>query len=223
MTRPATDVGEDLRRAAGLLGLLAVVVALRYVAIRANTADAILIGFGFGAALVGVAAIARARAGVAGSGEPAREHEPAREQRRTGTRLAGGIVRSCAIGLAGGGVLIGLALAGQLAGGAPALPPPFRADLFGAWAVATIVVATGEEAVLRGVIFDRLIRGAGVWPAILITSLAFALIHVPFYGWRIVPLDLGVGIWLAGLRLASGGILAPSIAHAVGDLATWWL
>jgi len=217
MTGPATGVGEDLRRAAGLLGLLAVVVALRYVAIRANTADAILIGFGFGAALVGVAAIARARAGVAGSGEPARE------QRRTGTRLAGGIVRSCAIGLAGGGVLIGLALAGQLAGGAPALPPPFRADLFGAWAVATIVVATGEEAVLRGVIFDRLIRGVGVWPAILITSLAFALIHVPFYGWRVVPLDLGVGIWLAGLRLASGGILAPSIAHAVGDLATWWL
>lgn len=59
--------------------------------------------------------------------------------------------------------------------------------------------------------------------AIAVTSLAFALIHVPLYGWHVVPLDLGVGVWLAGLRLASGSVAAPAIAHALADLATWWM
>ena len=47
--------------------------------------------------------------------------------------------------------------------------------------------------------------------------------HVPFYGWHVVPLDLGVGVFLAGLRLASGSVAAPAIAHIVADLATWWV
>jgi len=47
--------------------------------------------------------------------------------------------------------------------------------------------------------------------------------HVPLYGWHVVPLDLGVGIFLGGLRLAGGGWAGPAIAHAVADLATWWL
>jgi membrane protease YdiL (CAAX protease family) len=220
MAAPVAGVGPDLRRAAWLLGALAVVVALRYVAIQAGTADAIVIGFGFGAALAGLAAIARS--GARGAPEPGAGGR-ARDRWWTGVGPARDVARRAAIGLAGGAVLVGLALIGQAAAAAAPLPPPFRADLLGPWAVATIVVATGEEGVLRGAIFDRLIRGAGLWPAILITSLAFALIHVPFYGWRVVPLDLGVGIWLAGLRLASGGILAPSIAHSLADLATWWL
>ena len=55
------------------------------------------------------------------------------------------------------------------------------------------------------------------------TAVLFALMHVPLYGWHVVPLDLGVGLWLAGLRLATGGVAAPAIAHTVADLATWWL
>ena len=55
------------------------------------------------------------------------------------------------------------------------------------------------------------------------TSVVFALLHVPLYGWHVVPLDLGVGLWLAGLRLISGGVAAPAVAHVVADLATWWL
>jgi len=33
------------------------------------------------------------------------------------------------------------------------------------------------------------------------TSVLFALIHVPIYGWHVVPLDVGVGLWFGGLRL----------------------
>jgi len=199
----------DLVWAAALLALLAGVVALRYLAIEAALADPILIGLGFGVALAGVAAIGALSATGAMSGTSA-------------TRPASW-PRTIALGLLGGGALVALALAGQAAASLPQLPTLIRGDAFVPWGIATIVVATGEEAVLRGVLFDRLTRGSGIWLAILITSLAFALMHVPFYGWRVVPLDLGVGIWLAGLRLASGGIVAPSIAHAVADLATWWL
>jgi hypothetical protein len=43
------------------------------------------------------------------------------------------------------------------------------------------------------------------------------------YGWTAVPLDLAVGVWLGGLRLATGGVAAPATAHALADLAYWWL
>jgi len=198
----------DLGWTGALLGLLGAVVAARYVAFRAGLADPILIGLGFGLALAGVAAIGAL--GAARSGLPLARATPP-------------LARRVAIGLAGGAALVGLALVGHAVAGLPQVPALIRGDAFVPGSVATIVVATGEEAVLRGVLFDRLSRGSGFWLAILITSLAFALMHVPFYGWRVVPLDLGVGIWLAGLRLASGGILAPSIAHAAADLATWWL
>jgi hypothetical protein len=47
--------------------------------------------------------------------------------------------------------------------------------------------------------------------------------HVPLYGWGVVPLDFGVGFWFAGLRLTGGGVAAPTIAHVIADLSTWWL
>ena len=74
-----------------------------------------------------------------------------------------------------------------------------------------------------GRLFDALRRAGGIAPAILITTVAFALLHLPLYGWHVVPLDLAVGLAFAGLRLATGGLAAPAAAHAVADLATWWL
>jgi hypothetical protein len=59
--------------------------------------------------------------------------------------------------------------------------------------------------------------------AVVATSLVFALIHVPLYGWHVVPLDLGVGLLLGGLRLVTGGVTAPAAAHTIADVATWWL
>ena len=49
------------------------------------------------------------------------------------------------------------------------------------------------------------------------------MLHVPLYGWHVVPLDLGVGLFLGGLRLLTGGAVAPAVAHTVADLATWWI
>jgi membrane protease YdiL (CAAX protease family) len=100
--------------------------------------------------------------------------------------------------------------------GRPAAP-------FLSWAAVTVLVAAAEEALLRGVLFDGLERRGGLALAVVVTTAVFAVMHVPLYGWHVVPLDLAVGLVLAGLRLSTRTIVAPAAAHAVADLATWWI
>jgi membrane protease YdiL (CAAX protease family) len=205
MTAAAAPIGVRAPAAAarwlvpaGLLVALGAIVGLRWWATRAGLGP-LAIGTAFGLALGSVALARAARPGL-----------PA--------------ARSVAIGVAVG---LGLALitlasssvAGLGAGtllGRPQVP-------FVAWAAITILVASAEEALLRGRLFDAVRRAGGQVPAMLVTTVAFALMHVPLYGWHVVPLDLAVGLALGGLRLATGGIAAPAAAHAVADLATWWL
>ena len=91
------------------------------------------------------------------------------------------------------------------------------------WVLVTSLVATAEELVLRGSLWRWAAESAGDMAALLLTSLLFALIHVPVYGWSVVPLDVGVGLIFGGLRLWFGGSAAPAAAHVVADLATWWI
>ncbi len=138
----------------------------------------------------------------------------------TGLRPAsprpGAIVR----GIAGGLVLVVVATVAHPVSGLPMAPTPVPLV---PWAVVTILVATAEEAILRGALFDSLFEAGGVASAIVLTSLVFAVMHVPLYGWHVVPLDLGVGLVLGGLRILSGGIAAPAVAHAIADLVTYRL
>ena len=179
----------------GLVTVLAVVVGLRWAATRAGL-DALAVGGLFGLALVGVA------------------------WRRPNRPLA----RNVAIGVVAGLALVGLtSLGAALAGNnlpsglgrpaAPLLP----------WAAVTIVVATGEEALIRGRLYDATRRAGGTVTAIVLTTIAFGLLHVPLYGWHVVPLDLAVGLGFGGLRLLTRGVATPAAAHAVADLSTWWL
>ncbi|HKB28537.1 MAG TPA: CPBP family glutamic-type intramembrane protease [Candidatus Limnocylindrales bacterium] len=186
---------RDWLRAAGLLGGLAAIVAARLATTIAATSSELVIGLVFGIALISL--------GIVG-----------------GRRLVRPTLAAIPIGLAGGAMLVGLALVARAGGAGPSLAP---AAAFAPWAGVTLLVAGGEELVLRGALFTVLERAAGVAVALAVTSLAFALMHVPLYGWHVVPLDLGVGIFLGGLRLAGGGWAGPAIAHAVADLATWWL
>lgn len=94
---------------------------------------------------------------------------------------------------------------------------------FTGWALATAVVATAEEAFLRGALFDALERWRGSDLAVVGAAVAFALLHVPLYGWHVVPLDFAVGLALGALRLATGTWTAPALAHVGADLAGWWL
>ena len=185
--------GRVVRPVFILAGLVGI-VGLRWEATVRGAAGAIVVGLVFGVGLLVVALVGGWR--------------PAPERRS-----------SVGIGAAGGALLVVLAVATR-SSQVPWLAP---AAAFAPWVMATILVATAEEIVLRGALFDELDRGLGTVGAVLVTSVVFALMHVPLYGWQVVPLDLGVGLWLAGLRLATGGIVAPATAHAIADLATWWL
>ena len=189
-----------------VLGLSGI-VGVRWAGTRAGL-DPLALGLAFGAALV---ALAWAR-----SAHPA--HLPGPPRRTLPA------ARDIAIGVAVGLGLVALTSLGAAVAGSN-LPPGLArpAAPFLPWAAITILVASGEEALLRGRLFDATRRAGGTPAAIALTTVAFALLHVPLYGWHVVPLDLGVGLLFAGLRLSTRGVAAPAAAHAVADLATWWV
>jgi membrane protease YdiL (CAAX protease family) len=131
------------------------------------------------------------------------------------TRLTRGVLA----GLAGAAVLCVPAAIRHVALGGIVAPN----DGYARWAVFVVIVAVAEEALLRGSLFRAIEQRAGGAAAIAITSVAFGLLHAPVYGWGVVPLDIAVGVWLGTLRAVTGTVAAPAVAHAVADLAGWWL
>jgi len=101
-----------------------------------------------------------------------------------------------------------------------AVKPLHDATGFLPWALAVVVVAGVEEVFLRGTLFDALPQPR---VAVVVSALAFALLHVPMYGWGAVPLDLAVGVVLGGLRLEAGTAAAPVVTHVGADLVGWFL
>ncbi|MGB8650952.1 MAG: CPBP family intramembrane glutamic endopeptidase [Mycobacteriales bacterium] len=91
------------------------------------------------------------------------------------------------------------------------------------WAAAVIVVATAEEVYLRGTLYDAVEQLAGARAAIGVGAVCFALLHVPLYGWHVLPLDLAVGVVLGGLRQAAGTPSAPAVTHVGADLVGWFV
>jgi membrane protease YdiL (CAAX protease family) len=122
------------------------------------------------------------------------------------------------IGVAGAAVLCLPPLISKLAAGSAVPTAPGLA-----WVGVVSLVAVAEEMLLRGALYDQLLSWRGQNWAIGLTTVAFSLLHVPLYGWHVLVLDLAVGIWLGTLRAVSGTVAAPAIAHALADLAGWWL
>ena len=131
----------------------------------------------------------------------------------------GPLRRQLAVGSAGAAVLCAVPLVVHLRTPGGPLPP---AELPG-WTAVVAAVAVAEEAFLRGALWTAAQRWGGEITALTLTTGAFALLHVPLYGWAALPLDLAVGLLLGGLRMAAGGWGAPALAHTLADLAGWWL
>lgn len=91
------------------------------------------------------------------------------------------------------------------------------------WAAVVTLVAVAEELFLRGALFEAAVRWRGEREAIVLTAVAFSLLHVPVYGWHVALLDLAVGVVLGVLRVVAGSVSAPALAHVLADLAGWWL
>jgi membrane protease YdiL (CAAX protease family) len=128
-------------------------------------------------------------------------------------------LRPVVIGMAGAVVLCVPAALRHVLAGRDVLP----LDGYLSWALIVTIVAVAEESLLRGSLFTVLERRHGTAAAITVTSVAFALLHAPVYGWAVVPLDLAVGVWLGALRTVAGSVIAPAVAHTAADLAGWWL
>ena len=94
---------------------------------------------------------------------------------------------------------------------------------FARWAVVVAIVAAAEEVFLRGALYDAVRDAFDERAAILAGALAFAALHVPLYGWHVVPLDVVVGLVLGELRRATGTAAAPAVTHVGADLAAWFL
>jgi membrane protease YdiL (CAAX protease family) len=101
--------------------------------------------------------------------------------------------------------------------------PVHGTDGFVTWAAVVTVVATAEEVFLRGTLYDAVDDLAGAVPAVVVGAVCFALLHVPLYGWHVLPLDLAVGLVLGGLRQSTGTPAAPAVTHVGADLVGWFL
>ncbi len=128
-------------------------------------------------------------------------------------------LRQVGYGLVGAAVLCVPAALRHVVDGRTVLP----LDGYLSWALVVAVVAVAEEALLRGSLFTAVERRRGTAVAVVVTSVAFALLHAPVYGWGVVPLDFAVGVWLGTLRVVSGSVAAPAVAHVLADLAGWWV
>lgn len=127
-------------------------------------------------------------------------------------------LRAALLGLAVAAVLCLPSLVGH------ALHPGVRpGGSYWRWALVVTVVATAEEAFLRGALWTAVRDWRGETWALLVSAVAFMALHLPLYGWGSAPLDLAVGLVLGVLRERTGGWAAPAITHVAADLAAWWL
>ncbi len=127
--------------------------------------------------------------------------------------------RSVAIGVLGGIILCLPSLLHRIGAGIGHRPE----GNFLTWGIVVTIVALTEEGFLRGTLFDAVCEWKGSNMAVIIGAIAFTILHIPLYGWYIVPLEFVVGLWLGILRASSDSPLAPGIAHVAADLAGWWL
>ena len=94
-----------------------------------------------------------------------------------------------------------------------------------------LVVSLGplvEELLFRGVLLSALLQRWGSAAAIGLSSVAFALAHLPGLGWKLYALPglLLLALALAWLRLRSGSIWPSVIGHGANNLlavAAWFV
>ena len=87
------------------------------------------------------------------------------------------------------------------------------ASLWKLWLVMAITPAICEELLFRGLIFSGL-RRYGAWPAIVISSLLFALAHASIY--RLLP-TFCLGLLLGYVVLRTGSIYCSMLIHALNN------
>jgi membrane protease YdiL (CAAX protease family) len=104
-----------------------------------------------------------------------------------------------------------LIVARTMAGPVPPLPTGAVAVLLGA------VAAVAEEAFFRKLVYGAL-APSGTAVAVVVSAMAFALVHVPLYGGAVFWVDFGAGLVLGWQRWASGFWAAPASTHVAANV-----
>jgi membrane protease YdiL (CAAX protease family) len=107
-----------------------------------------------------------------------------------------------------------------------ALRPRDAVDALASIVAIAVFPAVCEEIVLRGALLPGLRRWLGAAGGVLATALVFGLIHVdqvPGGTWEFfrVPFTVVVGAVLGALRLWTGSLLPPILAHAALNTITF--
>lgn len=139
--------------------------------------------------------------------------------RLTGRRIALGDApgRALALGtaLGLGGIGAALALANVAGSTQLGLPPQTATRLLVTGSLLVLLQALAEEIYFRGWLQPALAAEWGRWPALLVSSAAFALLH--FINATSDPMGLLnlalTGLWLGLLAERSGGVALPVAAH----------
>lgn len=84
--------------------------------------------------------------------------------------------------------------------------------------VVVVLAPLSEELVFRGFIYAGLRRWLGKWPAVMLASLAFTLVHLQFH-WALFFQIMLLGIILALLYERTRNLLVPILAHGVYNFA----
>jgi membrane protease YdiL (CAAX protease family) len=98
---------------------------------------------------------------------------------------------------------------------AVAAVPPMPATL--ATGFMAIGAAAAEELFFRRFLYGAL-AGWGATIAVVVSAVAFALVHIPAYGTAVFPIDLAAGFVLSWQRWATGSWVSPGVSHAAANL-----
>ncbi len=77
-----------------------------------------------------------------------------------------------------------------------------------------------EELLFRGAMFSAMLRRWGIWPAIIVPSLLWGLLHIQYEWWYVASVA-GSGVILAIVRWKSGSIWVPLGLHAAFNLGDY--
>jgi hypothetical protein len=94
------------------------------------------------------------------------------------------------------------------------------APMFGSCSLADLafvcaMAGLGEEFLFRGLVQDVTVGWLGVVAGVIVTSVLFGLAH-PFTV-AYVLIAAVIGVYMSWLRIATGGLLAPIVAHGLYD------
>ena len=100
------------------------------------------------------------------------------------------------------------------------LGPLLRHGRWWHWALLAAVAGWGEEAMFRGAVQKGLEGYLGIWPALVVASVVFGLLHAitPLY----FLLATLAGAYLGLVYHYSGNLLAAAAVHALYDFWAFW-